>query len=160
MARRPIPSYVYVLVVVRFMERYLLIRERKHGQTWYLPAGGVEPGESLVQAAVRETLEEAGLEVRPRGLLWFDHQWLGAGSGLAAKWRFVLVADPARDTSLKRQADRHSLEARWVHPAELASYPLRDFEVVPMVLHVDQGAPLMPLSLYNALPLPRALDRD
>jgi len=79
---------------------------------------------------------------------------------LAAKWRFVLVADPVGSPAPKRQADRHSLGARWVEPAELTSYPLRDFEVVPIVSHVDAGAPLMPINLYNALPLPPDLDRD
>ena len=148
MARRATPSYVYVLVVVRHLQlqRYLLIRERKHGQTWYLPAGGVEPGETLVQAAVRETREEAGIEIRPHSLLWFDHQWLALDGSYAAKWRFVLVASPAGLADPKIEPDRHSLEARWIAPAELASYPLRDFEVVPLIRHVDGGGPLTPLS--------------
>ncbi|MFC7278565.1 NUDIX hydrolase [Paractinoplanes rhizophilus] len=46
--------------------RVLLVRRRvEEGRlSWQLPAGKVEPGESADFAAVRETLEEAGLVVR------------------------------------------------------------------------------------------------
>jgi phosphatase NudJ len=58
MSRTPIPTWYFVLVVVRSEDRYLMVQERKHGQLWYLPAGRVEPGETFVKAALRETLEE------------------------------------------------------------------------------------------------------
>jgi 8-oxo-dGTP pyrophosphatase MutT (NUDIX family) len=32
--------------------------------TWYLPKGGLDKGETIEQAAVREVMEETGLEVR------------------------------------------------------------------------------------------------
>src|SRR5688572_2057788 len=42
-----------------------LIRRDRDGETYYLfPGGGVEDGESEEQAAVRESSEELGLEVR------------------------------------------------------------------------------------------------
>ncbi|MFJ2593453.1 NUDIX hydrolase [Streptomyces erythrochromogenes] len=45
--------------------RVLLVRRRVvEGQlSWQFPAGKVEPGESFEEAAVRETKEEAGLDV-------------------------------------------------------------------------------------------------
>ncbi|MFE4054801.1 NUDIX domain-containing protein [Streptomyces sp. NPDC059096] len=43
--------------------RVLLGRSRVRGM-WELPAGGVEPGESAVRAAVRELAEETGLIAR------------------------------------------------------------------------------------------------
>jgi len=114
----------------------------------------VEPGETLVQAAVRETWEEAGIEIRPHSLLRFDHQWLALEGSYASKWRFVLVASPVGPADPKSEPDHHSLEVRWIAPADLAGYPLRDFEVVPLILHVDGGGPLTPLSVYNSVPLP------
>ena len=70
MSRLPVPTYAFALVVVRRGHRFLLTQERKHGQLWYLPAGRVEPGETIISAAHRETLEETGVPI--------DFQRLGA----------------------------------------------------------------------------------
>lgn len=43
--------------------RWLLMVERGDGHGWAVPGGKVEPGESGVQAAVRELAEETGLAV-------------------------------------------------------------------------------------------------
>jgi ADP-ribose pyrophosphatase len=45
--------------------RYLLMVERADGYGWAVPGGHVEPGETGVQAAVRELAEETGLAVSP-----------------------------------------------------------------------------------------------
>ena len=47
-----------LLVIRRRAGRYL-------GGQWDIPGGTVEPGESAAEAAVRETIEEAGLVVIP-----------------------------------------------------------------------------------------------
>lgn len=44
-------------------QRYLLMVERGDGYGWAVPGGHVEPGETGVQAAVRELAEETGLSV-------------------------------------------------------------------------------------------------
>lgn len=40
----------------------LMVRVRATGE-WFLPGGGVEPGESVEEALVREVQEEAGIDV-------------------------------------------------------------------------------------------------
>jgi len=50
-------------------EGRLLLHLRVDDQTWCLPCGWVEPNEAPIDTAVRETLEETGLEVRPLELV-------------------------------------------------------------------------------------------
>ena len=47
----------------------VLLQRRSDNQLWGLPGGGVEPGESVSQAVVREVREETGLEVTPVRLI-------------------------------------------------------------------------------------------
>ena len=44
-------------------EGKILLTQREDFETWILPGGGVNEGESLAQAALRETKEETGLDV-------------------------------------------------------------------------------------------------
>jgi ADP-ribose pyrophosphatase YjhB (NUDIX family) len=46
----------------------LLLIRRSDNDNWALPGGGVDIGESLTQAAVRETREESGIECQVTGL--------------------------------------------------------------------------------------------
>ena len=45
-------------------EVLLLHRSPEQGGYWHVVAGGIEPGETAVEAAERELLEETGLEAR------------------------------------------------------------------------------------------------
>jgi 8-oxo-dGTP diphosphatase len=56
------------VVAEDFAGNVLLLRRAGEG-TWGLPGGGVDPGETWAQAALRECLEETGWEVELRGLL-------------------------------------------------------------------------------------------
>lgn len=61
-------------------DRILMVRHEHDGREyWTLPGGGVEPGEALEEAAVREVREETGLDVTPR-LFLFDHAFGSAGN--------------------------------------------------------------------------------
>ena len=50
-------------------ENRVLLTKREDFEVWCLPSGGVEEGESLAQAAVRETKEETGLDIELKSLV-------------------------------------------------------------------------------------------
>jgi phosphatase NudJ len=145
MARDPIPTWFFALVVVRRGDRFLLVHERKHGQLWYLPAGRVEPGESLAAAAVRETFEEAGIVVRVTGVIRVEHLPRPDGSRV----RVIFLAEPTDDTPPKSTPDDESLGAEWVGLDEVIRYPLRGDEVRELFEYVARGAPVYPADLIQ-----------
>lgn len=145
MAREPIPTWYFAVVVVKRGDEFLLVHERKHGQLWYLPAGRVEPGEHLAEGARRETLEETGVPVVLDGVLRVEHTPMPDGTRV----RVIYLASPADDTPPKSEPDEESLEARWFRLEQLAALPLRGREVETLLSEVAQGAPVYPMSLIQ-----------
>ncbi|MBO9883346.1 NUDIX hydrolase [Xanthomonas sp. D-109] len=79
------------------------------------PAGHLEPDESLIEAAVRETLEETGWQVQPTAFIG-AYQWK-ADNG-RHYLRFAFAADPVAH-DVQRPLDTGIVRALWMTPAEL-----------------------------------------
>lgn len=141
--KKAIPTWCFSLVVVRLGHRFLVVQEARHGQLWYLPAGRVEPGETYAQAAVRETLEEAGVPVVLEGIVRMEHSPRPDGT---ARSRVVFVARPADDTPPKATADAESLQAAWVTLEELRALPTRGTDFIELFESVADGGAILPLS--------------
>ncbi len=59
------------VIVLDDDKRILMVRQDHPERTvWMVPGGSIEEGESSAQAAVREVLEETGLEIETCGLIW------------------------------------------------------------------------------------------
>ncbi len=145
MAREPIPTWFFAVVAVRRGDEYLLVHEAKHGQRWYLPAGRVEPGETLIAAALRETLEETGVPVRVTGLIRLEHTPHPGGSRVRA----IYLAEPVAATPPKSVPDEESLGAAWVRLADLHRYPLRGDEVRELIEYLEADGPVYPVTLIR-----------
>ncbi|MCU7731166.1 NUDIX domain-containing protein [Actinoplanes sp. KI2] len=103
----------------------LLIRRSDNGN-WALPGGAMDLGESLPDAAVRETAEETGIDVEITGLvgIYTDprHVILYTSNGEARQEFSVVFA--ARPTGGAPTTSAESTEVRWV--------PVREIDRLPM----------------------------
>lgn len=141
---------IVVLAVVEYEGRVLLVQEAnpRLRAKWNLPGGRVEPGESLLDALVREVREEAGIEVTPTDLIYVDQAPFGAND--PGRLRFAFRATP-QTHSLKATPDEHSLRAAWFEVSELASLPLRNAAVSHLATLAAGSPPALPLSAVIAM---------
>ncbi len=116
------PDVTVATVVVRD-GRVLCVEERVDGRlVLNQPAGHLEPDESLVEAAMRETREETGWDVRPTAFIG-AYQWKAPlrpdGSGGRHYLRFAFAAEPERHDP-ERRLDEGIVRAVWMTPEELS----------------------------------------
>ena len=143
MPREPIPTWFFVKVVVQQGDRFLLVQERRFNQPWHVPAGRAEPGETLVAAALRETMEEAAVPVILDGVLRVEHSPHPDKAYLGV----VFLAHPVAAVPPKSVPDEESLGAAWFTLKEAEQLPLREQDILDVLRHVRDGGPAYPLNL-------------
>jgi ADP-ribose pyrophosphatase YjhB (NUDIX family) len=114
-----------VVVVVNDASEILLIRRTDNGN-WAVPGGAIDLGESVAQAAVRETLEESGIECAITEIVgvYSDprHVILYTSNG-EARQEFSIVLT-ARPLGGEPTPSSESSEVRWVPESELLGYTM------------------------------------
>jgi len=104
--------HVTVSTVIEDNNRFLLVEEQVSGQiVWNQPAGHLEPNESLIQAACRETLEETGYSIEVNALLGVYQSKAGAKNETYLRICFigaVLTYDP------ELPLDTGIIQAKWL----------------------------------------------
>jgi len=100
--------------------RVLLIR-RGHAPLlgeWSLPGGVLECGETLRQGAVREALEETGLEVETLELLGVYERVTRTDDG-RVRYHYVLIDFLCQPVAGDLKAGSDAADVRWFAPQEL-----------------------------------------
>ena len=147
------PDVTVATVVVR-EGRLLMVEEHAQGKLVFnQPAGHLEPDESLYEAALRETREETGWDVRLTAFIG-AYQWKAAntdGSEGRHYLRFAFAAEPvAHDAA--RALDEGIVQALWMTPAQLQAEQSRHRS--PLVWQVVQdylAGRRSPLSLLQQI---------
>lgn len=108
--------HITVATVVARDDRFLIVEEHEQGRLVYnQPAGHVENGESLVQAAQRETLEETAWEVEITDLVGI-YSYSSPVNGISYV-RHCFAATPIKNT--RQELDSDISAAHWLTKEEL-----------------------------------------
>lgn len=123
--------HVTVACVVHQRDRFLVVEEDVRGDVRFnQPAGHLEPGESLLDAARRETLEETGWEIELESFIGVRQY--ESPEHAAHIVRFAFAARPLRhDPTLT--LDRGILRTHWLRYPKVAG--LGERLRSPLVLH-------------------------
>lgn len=158
-ARMPNLLYNFALVVCRHPQtgKYLLCQEYSNRGFW-LPGGKVDPGEGLRTAALRETMEEAGMKVDLKGLLAVEYHPCGREQDedtYVVRMRVIFYAEPATDwlqRPPKCRPDFESVGASWCSAADICganSVRLRGGEPRHWVTYLEGGGAIHQLSILQ-----------
>jgi ADP-ribose pyrophosphatase YjhB (NUDIX family) len=115
-----------VNVAVTDSEGRLLVIRRSDNENWALPGGAMDCGETIGQAAVRETKEETGIDCEITGLVGVytnpRHVILYTSDGEVRQECSVVFA--ARAVGGQPTPSSESSEVRWVSPDDLAQFAM------------------------------------
>ena len=117
----PKRPYLAVSAVIFRDGRVLIVRRGRppaHG-LYTLPGGGVELGETLEQAIIREVREETGLAITPLALVGFREALARDAAGRVER-HFVILPFAARWIAGEVALSEELAEAHWRKPDELA----------------------------------------
>jgi 8-oxo-dGTP pyrophosphatase MutT (NUDIX family) len=122
-ATRIVPS---VNVVVANETGEVLLIRRSDNDNWAIPGGAVDLGESVADAAVRETREESGIDCEITGLIGIysdpKHVILYTSDGeVRQEFSIVLTARPIGGCPTPSS---ETTDVRWVPADQLAGYQM------------------------------------
>jgi ADP-ribose pyrophosphatase YjhB (NUDIX family) len=115
-----------VNVAVRKEDGELLLIRRTDNDNWALPGGAMDYGETMAEAAVRETKEETGIDCEITGLVGIytnpRHVILYTSNGEVRQECSLVFA--ARATGGKPTESSESSEVRWISPEDIDQYQM------------------------------------
>lgn len=142
--------HITTAAMVEHENKLLFVKEVCQGKlVLNQPAGHVEKGETLAQAAVRETLEEAGCDISVTSLLGiYSHYYEKAGT-MYYRACFIARLDKIHENL---PLDDDIIEALWLKPeqARQQSCPFRS-PLVEVCMNDYLAGKSYPLSVINEL---------
>lgn len=139
-------AHVTVATVVEDKGRFLLVEEFEDGKlVLNQPAGHLDPNETLIEAAQRETLEETGWTVQIEGIVGIG-LYTAPSNGITY-YRTAFHGKPiAHDAA--RQLDEGIVRAVWMTPEEIRAQSARmRSPLVPEVIEQYLAGHRYPLSM-------------
>jgi 8-oxo-dGTP diphosphatase len=123
----PTRPYLAVSAAIFRGDRVLIVRRARppaHG-LYTLPGGGVELGETLEQAAIREVREETGLDIEPIALAG-HRQVIARDADGRIERHFVILPFAARWIAGEVVLNEELAEAHWLKPSKISGLKTTD----------------------------------
>jgi len=105
--------------------KFLLCQEFAN-QGYWCPGGAVDPGETMTIAAIRETMEEAGIDIELKGILALEYNAVGIykrNNNNLVRMRIIFYAEPSIEKGMKQlpksRPDYESVGACWCSYEEI-----------------------------------------
>ena len=123
----PTRPYLAVSAAIFRDGRVLIVRRAEPpAQGLYtLPGGGVELGETLEQAVIREVREETALDIEPLALAGY-RQMIARDAAGKIERHFVILPFAARFIGGEVKLNAELAEAKWLLPAEISGLKTTD----------------------------------
>ena len=143
---------ISIVVCRNSIGKFLAVNEN-NDRGWYLPGGKVDPPESFEQAAIRESKEEAKIDIVLKGVLKHEYNFIEDINFL--RYKVVFYAEPKDEKQLlKSIADSESKEARWVTLKELEELGkqlpgLRSTELLDWGRYLEKGGEIYPIESFS-----------
>ncbi|QKZ04022.1 MULTISPECIES: NUDIX hydrolase [Pseudomonas] len=120
---RPWIPHVTVATVIEDQGRFLLVEELKGGRAVLnQPAGHLEPDESLIEAAIRETVEETGYDVELTGVVGI-YLYTAPSNGIT--YQRVCFAGRPLHHDPERKLDHGIIGPQWLTRDEIIAQKAR-----------------------------------
>ncbi len=127
--------HVTVAAIARRGDSFLLVEENVNGRPLYnQPAGHLEENESLVDAVVRETLEETAHDFEPEYVVGL-YQWQQPGA--RDTYIRVAFAGAAQITEHPGELDSGILGAHWLELRQIRELPAQRFRSIMVVRCIE-----------------------
>jgi 8-oxo-dGTP pyrophosphatase MutT (NUDIX family) len=157
-------------VIVIHEHAMLLLPPADAASAWRLPGGGLEPGESLADCAVREVQEETGLSISVQSIA-FLREWVvptycalpDAAGRVGYGLEVYLYASPQHPLMTLRPESLAEPTPCWVGLSDIARLPLWPKEIKALAGALDSGAlvlgvPSFVSQLEHPLAIPPLID--
>jgi ADP-ribose pyrophosphatase YjhB (NUDIX family) len=117
----PLRPYLAVSAAIFRNGRVLIVRRARAPASglYTLPGGGVELGETLEEAVIREVREETALEVKPVALAGY-RQAIAHDAAGSVERHFVILPFAARWIAGEISLNEELAEAHWLLPDDIA----------------------------------------
>ncbi len=129
-------------LILRRDDQFLLVRKPRQNHAWQFPQGGVDPGETLSQAAVRELAEECGADLQidnlsDNSVTYYQYDFPADflrhhGEFVGARVSFFLASYVSGEVAVD---GKEIVEARWCTRQEIVELVAGEYwEIVREVL--------------------------